>query len=55
MPPSLLQKPNKSSKSKDHAKSLERRFDIYKEGSIDGIFKERKAVQDRLDSENKTK
>ena len=32
MPASLLQKPSINSKSKDHLKSLERRFEIWKEG-----------------------
>ena len=31
MPALLLKKPNKNSKSKDHLKSLERRFEIWKE------------------------
>ena len=40
----LLQKPSKDSKSKDHLKSLERRFGIWKEGNIDKLYEEEKTV-----------
>ena len=43
----LLQKPSKISKSEDHLKSLERRFEIWKEGNIKELSK-RKTIQDRL-------
>ena len=42
----LLQKPRKNSKSKDHLKSLERRFEIWKEGNISQIYEEGKTIQD---------
>ena len=38
----LLQKPSKNSKSKDHLKLLERRFEIWKEGNINKLYKEGK-------------
>ena len=43
MPPLLLLKPSKNSKSKDHLKSLKRRFEIWKERNIRG-----KEIQYRL-------
>ena len=46
MPTLLLQKPRKNSKSKDHLKSLERRFEIWKEGNINQIYEEGKTIQD---------
>ena len=48
MPALLLQKPSKNSKSKDHLKSLERRFEIWKEGKLNELYEEGKAIQDRL-------
>ena len=48
MPALLLEKPSKNSKSKDHLKSLERRFGIWKEGNIKPFYQDRKAIQDRL-------
>ena len=38
----------KNYKSKDHLKSLERRFEIWKEGNINELYKEGKSIQDRL-------
>ena len=46
----LLQKPSKDSKSKDHLKSLERRFEIWKEGNINGFYENGRAIQDRMKS-----
>ena len=50
MPALLLQKPSKNSKSKNHLKLLERRFEIWKEGNINELYEEGKAIQDRLKS-----
>ena len=38
IPALLLQKPSKNSKSKDHLKSFERRFEIWKEGKINELY-----------------
>ena len=38
----LLQKPSKNSKSKDYLKLLDRRFEIWKEGNINKLYKEEK-------------
>ena len=46
VPALLLQKPSKKFKSKDHVKSLERRFGIWKEGNINKLYEEGKATQD---------
>ena len=46
MPTLLLQKPRKNSKSKDHLKSLERRFEIWNKGNISQIYEEGKTIQD---------
>ena len=46
MPTLLLQKPRKNSKSKDHLKSLERKFEIWKEGNISQIYEDGKTIQD---------
>ena len=51
MPALLLKKTNKNSKSKDHLKSLERRFEIWKEGNINELYKGGKAIQDLLKSD----
>ena len=51
MPALLLQKPSKNSKSKDHLKSIERRFEIWKERNLNELYKEGKAIQDRLKSD----
>ena len=50
MPALLLQKPSKNSKSKDLLKSLEQRFEIWKEGNINELCEEGRAIQDRLKS-----
>ena len=51
MPALLLQKPSKNTKSRDHLKSLKRRFEIWKEGNINELYKEGRAIQDRLKSD----
>ena len=38
MPALLLQKPSKDSKSKDHLKSLEKRFEIWKEENLNELY-----------------
>ena len=50
MPALLLQKPSKNSISKDHLKSLERRFEIWKKGNLNKLYEEGKSIQDRLKS-----
>ena len=45
----LLEKQSKDSKSRDHLKSLER-FEIWKEGNINGIYENGRAIQDRMKS-----
>ena len=44
MPALLLQKPSKNSKSKDHRKLPERRFELWKEGNINELYEEGKAI-----------
>ena len=51
IPALLLQKPSKNSKSKDHLKSLERRFEIWKEENINKLYEDGKTIQDRLKSD----
>ena len=51
MPALLLQKPSKNSKSKDHLKSLETRFEIWKEEKINKLYEDGKTIQDRLKSD----
>ena len=46
--PLVLQKPSKTSKTKDHKSHLMRRLQMWKEGSIEGLVKEGKAIQKRL-------
>ena len=46
----LLEKQSKDSKSRDHLKSLERRFEIWNEGNINGIYENGRAIQDRMKS-----
>ena len=41
IPASLLQKPSKNSKSKDHSLSLERRLKLLEEGNISNLLQER--------------
>ena len=48
MPALLLQKPSKSSKSKDHARALERRLKLWKEGEFLQLMREADALQQRL-------
>ena len=48
MPALLLQKPSKSSKSKDHTLALERRLKLWKEGEFLQLMREAEALQLRL-------
>ena len=48
MPALLLQKPSKSSKSKDHLKALERRLEVWNKGDISALFREANTLQQRL-------
>ena len=51
MPTWLMQKPSKNSKSKNHLKLLERRLEIWKEGNLNVLYEEGRAIQDRLKSD----
>ena len=51
IPALLLQKPSKNSKSKYDLKLLKRRFEIWKEGNINKLYEEGRAIQDRLKSD----
>ena len=44
----LLQKPIKSSKSKEHLEALTRRLSLWNEGKIDELLYEGQTIQDRL-------
>ena len=48
MPAVLLQKPSKSSKSKDHVNALERRLELWKKGEFRKLLNEAEALQSRL-------
>lgn len=44
----LLQRPHASSKSKDHISALQRRLVAWREGDIDGLMREGRAIQKQL-------
>ena len=44
----LLQKPSRSSKSKDHIRHLKRRLNLWQKGDIDILLHEGKSIQSRL-------
>ena len=46
--PLLLQKPSKKSKTKEHAKHLQRRLALWKEGDIEALVREGNAIQARM-------
>ena len=50
MPALVLQKPSKSSKSKDHHIALERRLKLWDEGKIEELFYEGQTMQEKLKS-----
>ena len=50
MPALLLQKPSKSSKSKDHHAALERRLKLWDEGKIEELLYKGQTIQEKLKS-----
>ena len=48
LPILLLQKPSKTSKTKDHIKCLERRLQLWLEGDLEELVREGRAIQQRL-------
>ena len=44
----LLQKPSRTSKSKDHVKHLQRRLDLWLQGDLETLLDEGKCIQNRL-------
>jgi len=52
MPSLLLQKPHKSSKSKEHFAALERRMELWKRGDLNELLKEGETIQKGLKSFN---
>lgn len=48
----LLQKPSKSSKSKEHIRHLQRRLDLWQKGDIDALLREGQCIQSRLKSKS---
>lgn len=55
MPALLLQKPSKTSKSKDHLKALERRLELWNKGEINLLLLEAETIQQRLKNNNSPK
>ena len=49
-PALVLQKPFKTSKSKDHIKYIERRHRLWKQGNFKALLEEGRAIQGRLHS-----
>ena len=52
MPALLLQKPHKRSKAKEHSSHLDRRLNLWKNGSIDALLKEGRAIQKQFGNIN---
>ena len=52
--PLLLQKPTRKSKTKDHRRHLQRRLELWKEGGVNALVKEGKAIQKRLQSSKRS-
>ena len=50
IPALLLQKPSKTSKSKDHYAVLERRLKLWEEGKIEELLYEGQTIQEKLKS-----
>ena len=44
----LLQKPHEFSKSKDHVIALDRRLNAWRDGDIDGLMREVRAIQSQI-------
>ena len=52
MPALLLQKPSKTSKSKDHLAALARRLELWDDGKISELLYEGTTIQERLSNSN---
>ena len=48
LPALLLQKPSASSKAKDHTQCLDRRLKLWREGDINSLVQEGRAIQSRF-------
>ena len=46
--PLMLQKPSSKSKAKDHAKYLEKRLKLWKDGDLDRVLSENREIQKKL-------
>lgn len=53
MPALLLQRPHSKSKAKEHRDCLNRRMNAWKEGDIEGLLREGRAIQSQFTSEEK--
>ena len=53
MPALLLQKPSRTSKSKDHSKALERRLSLWEEGRLTELLFEAETIQETLSTSKK--
>ena len=53
MPSLLLQKPHSKSKTKEHSEHLERRMQLWSNGSIESLLEEGRTVQRRLRGANR--
>ena len=51
----LLQKPNRTSKSKDHVACLERRMTLWRAGDLEDLLQEGQTIQHRLSISKRTK
>ena len=51
--PLLLQKPSPNSKASDHVRYLEKRMDMWKEGRLQDLLNEGKAIQNRMVNKKK--
>ena len=51
----LLQKPNRTSKSKDHVACLERRMTLWRAGDLEDLLQEGQTIQHRLSTSKRTK
>ena len=51
----LLQKPSRTSKTKQHIALLERRLGLWSNGDLDGLVREGRAIQQRLAKNGPTK
>ncbi len=49
----VLQKPSHTSKSRDHARHLKRRMDIWKAGNLEEILLEGRCIQEYLPKSSK--